>query len=57
MEDMDKVIDMAGTLPHVKICRLTFPHRFSDYWDMGDFVALCNRVNELTGKNSMPAKS
>lgn len=46
MEDMDKVIDMAGTLPHVKFVGLHF-HIGSQILDMGDFVALCNRVNEL----------
>lgn len=49
MEDMDKVIDMAGTLPHVKFVGLHF-HIGSQILDMGDFVALCNRVNELQEK-------
>lgn len=49
MEDMDKVIDMAGTLPHVKFVSLHF-HIGSQILDMGDFVALCNRVNELQEK-------
>ena len=49
MEDMDKVIDMAGTLPHVKFVGLHF-HIGSQILDMGDFVALCNRVNELQDK-------
>ena len=49
MEDMDKVIDMAGTLPHVKFVGLHF-HIGSQILDMGDFVALCNRVNELLEK-------
>ena len=49
MEDMDKVIDMAGTLPHVKFVALHF-HIGSQILDMGDFVALCNRVNELQEK-------
>ena len=49
MEDMDKVIDMAGTLPHVKFVGLHF-HNGSQILDMGDFVALCNRVNELQEK-------
>ena len=48
-EDMDKVIDMAGTLPHVKFVGLHF-HIGSQILDMGDFVALCNRVNELQEK-------
>lgn len=49
MEDMDKVIDMAGTLPHVKFVGLHF-HIGSQILDMGDFAALCNRVNELQEK-------
>lgn len=49
MEDMDKVIDMAGILPHVKFVGLHF-HIGSQILDMGDFVALCNRVNELQEK-------
>ena len=49
MQDMDKVIDMAGTLPHVKFVGLHF-HIGSQILDMGDFVALCNRVNELQEK-------
>ena len=49
MEDMDKAIDMAGTLPHVKFVGLHF-HIGSQILDMGDFVALCNRVNELQEK-------
>ena len=49
MEDMDMVIDMAETLPHVKFVGLHF-HIGSQILDMGDFVALCNRVNELQEK-------
>lgn len=49
MEDMDKVIDMAETLPNVKFVGLHF-HIGSQILDMGDFVALCNRVNELQEK-------
>ena len=49
MEDMDKVIDMAETLPHVKFVGLHF-HIGSQILDMSDFVALCNRVNELQEK-------
>lgn len=49
MEDMDKVINMAGTLPYVKFVGLHF-HIGSQILDMGDFVALCNRVNELQEK-------
>ena len=49
MEDMNTVIDMAETLPHVKFVGLHF-HIGSQILDMGDFVALCNRVNELQEK-------
>lgn len=49
MEDMDKVIDMAESLPNVKFVGLHF-HIGSQILDMGDFVALCNRVNELQEK-------
>ena len=49
MEDMDRVIDMAETLPNVTFVGLHF-HIGSQIVDMGDFVALCNRVNELQEK-------
>ena len=49
MEDMDRGIDMAETLPNVKFVGLHF-HIGSQIVDMGDFVALCNRVNELQEK-------
>ena len=49
MEDMDRVIDMAETLPNVKFVGLHF-HIGSQIVDMGDFVALCNRVNGLQEK-------
>lgn len=49
MADMDKVIDLAETLPNVKFVGLHF-HIGSQILDMGDFVALCNRVNELQEK-------
>ena len=49
MEDMDRDIDMAETLPNVKFVGLHF-HIGSQIVDMGDFVALCNRVNELQEK-------
>ena len=49
MEDMDKVIDMAETLTNIKFVGLHF-HIGSQILDMGDFVALCNRVNELQEK-------
>ena len=49
MEDMDQVIDMAQTLKNVKFVGLHF-HIGSQILDMGDFVALCNRVNQLQEK-------
>ena len=49
MEDMDKVIDMAGTLPHVYLVGLHL-HIGAQFLDLGDYVALCNRVNELQEK-------
>ena len=49
MEDMDKVIDMAQNMPNVRFIGLHF-HIGSQILDMGDFVALCNRINELQDK-------
>lgn len=49
MEDMDKVIDLAGTLKNICFIGLHF-HIGSQILDMGDFVALCNRINELQTK-------
>ena len=49
MEDMDRVIDLAASLEHVRFLGLHF-HIGSQILDMGDFVALCNRVNELQDK-------
>ena len=49
MEDMDTVIEMAQQMNHVKFVGLHF-HIGSQILDMGDFVALCNRVNELQEK-------
>ena len=46
MADMDRVIDLAATLKHVKFIGLHF-HIGSQILDMGDFTALCNRFNEL----------
>ena len=46
MEDMDTVIEMAQGIKNVKFIGLHF-HIGSQILDMGDFVALCNRVNEL----------
>lgn len=46
MEDMDRVIQMAQALSGVEFIGLHF-HIGSQILDMGDFVALCNRINEL----------
>lgn len=52
MEDMDHVIDVARVMKNVNFIGLHF-HIGSQILDMGDFVALCNRVNELQGKLDM----
>lgn len=49
MEDMDKVIDAAQAMKSVRFIGLHF-HIGSQILDMGDFIALCNRVNELQNK-------
>lgn len=49
MEDMDKVIELAATMNHVNFVGLHF-HIGSQILDMGDFIALCNRANELQDK-------
>lgn len=49
LEEMDTVIDIARTLPNIKFVGLHF-HIGSQITDMGDFTALCNRVNELQEK-------
>ena len=46
MRDMLKVIEEAHHLSNVKVVGLHF-HMGSQILDMGDFEALCNRVNEL----------
>ncbi len=46
MEDMHRVIELTNTLPAIKLVGLHF-HIGSQILDMGDFVALCNRINEL----------
>ncbi|MCD8030420.1 MAG: diaminopimelate decarboxylase [Bacteroides sp.] len=46
MEDMDHVVDVALGMNHMKFIGLHF-HIGSQILDMGDFVALCHRVNEL----------
>lgn len=49
MQDMEKVIDEAAMMDHIEVVGLHF-HIGSQILDMGDFVALCNRINELQGK-------
>ena len=49
MQDMDHVIDLAQEMSNVKFVGLHF-HIGSQILDMGDFVALCNRINELQQK-------
>ena len=44
-----EVIDIAATLKHVEFVGLHF-HIGSQILEMGDFVALCNRVNELQAR-------
>lgn len=46
MEDMERVIELSRQMPNVKFVGLHF-HIGSQILDMGDFVALCNRINEL----------
>ena len=46
MRDMLKVIEEASRMSNVKVVGLHF-HIGSQILDMGDFEALCNRVNEL----------
>ena len=46
MQDMDKVIDEAMSMDNVDVIGLHF-HIGSQILDMGDFKALCNRINEL----------
>lgn len=46
MADMEKVIEIASGMNHVEFIGLHF-HIGSQILEMGDFVALCNRVNEL----------
>jgi len=46
MDDMEKVVAEAGRMNSVRFVGLHF-HIGSQILDMGDFEALCNRVNEL----------
>lgn len=49
MQDMDSIIDRALEMKHVCFVGLHF-HIGSQILDMGDFIALCNRINELQEK-------
>lgn len=46
LEDLDTVLDKVEALPNVKLMGLHF-HIGSQILDMGDFIGLCNRVNEI----------
>ena len=46
MRDMGHVIELAEKMEHVKMVGLHF-HIGSQILDMGDFEALCNRINDL----------
>ena len=46
MQDMDKVIDEAMSMDNIDVIGLHF-HIGSQILDMGDFKALCNRINDL----------
>ncbi len=52
MDDMDAVIEEAGKMENVEFVGLHF-HIGSQILDMGDFCALCNRINELQDKLEM----
>ena len=49
MKDMDHVIDRALEMNNINFVGLHF-HIGSQILDMGDFTALCNRINELQEK-------
>lgn len=46
MQDMENVIERATTIKNINVVGLHF-HIGSQILDMGDFKALCNRINEL----------
>jgi diaminopimelate decarboxylase len=46
MGDMERVVDEVNSLPHVEFIGLHF-HIGSQILNMGDFAALCNRINDL----------
>ena len=49
MQDMESIMEKAKTIDSIKVIGLHF-HIGSQILDMGDFEALCNRINELQGK-------
>ena len=49
MRDMEAVIKLAAGMKHVRFVGLHF-HIGSQILDMEDFVALCNRINELLNR-------
>lgn len=46
LEDLDNVLDTVSALSNVKLVGLHF-HIGSQILDMGDFIGLCNRINEI----------
>lgn len=46
LEDLDAVLDLAAQLPNIKVVGIHF-HIGSQILDMGDFISLCNRINEI----------
>ena len=57
MEDMERVIALAGQMPHIHFSGLHF-HIGSQILEMDDFAALCFRINELQErleKQGLPA--
>ncbi len=48
-EELESVLRMVLGMKHVRYCGLHF-HIGSQILDMADFVALCNRVNEITSR-------
>ena len=46
LEDLDAVLDLAAQLSNIKVVGIHF-HIGSQILDMGDFVSLCNRINEI----------
>ena len=46
MEDMERIIERAQEMSHIQLIGLHF-HIGSQILDMGDFEALCNRINAL----------